>query len=146
MSRSRSKRSGFVASRNKSFRTKFLMILLTIILLSCVYIWQRITVVTLSACTKELRVEIKQKQRVRKYLQIEVTKLSSVQRIEKLGRALGFAYPRLGQTGLIRESPDSTYLETPGLAKSLWTRLKSLRKDVLFPGDKAFAKEIKPRP
>ncbi|NIM99117.1 MAG: hypothetical protein GTO24_13860 [candidate division Zixibacteria bacterium] len=146
MSRTRSKRSGFIASRNGSFRTKFLMILLTIIFLSCVYIWQRITVVTLSACTKGLRVEIKQKQKVRKYLQIEVTKLSSVQRIEKLGRALGFAYPRLGQIGLIRESPDSTYLETPGLAKSLWTRLKSLRNDFLFPGDEAFAKEIKPKP
>lgn len=146
MSRSKPKTNRFVLNRNKSFRTKFLMILLTIIFLSCVYIWQRITVVTLSACTKELRVEIKQKQKVRKYLQIEVTKLSSVQRIEKLGRTMGFAYPRLGQIGLIRESPDSTYLETPGLAKSLWTRLKSLQNDLLFPGDEAFAKEIKPKP
>jgi hypothetical protein len=122
------------------------MVMLMLIFLSCLYIWQRVTIITLSAGAKELKVEIKQKQKVRKYLQIEVTELSSVRRLEKLGSRMGLVYPSLGQTGLIRESSDSTYLEMSGLAKSMWTKLRTFQKDLFSARDEAFASEIKREP
>ena len=145
LSRGKSKRRRFPPKREKSSKLKFLLILLALIFLSCVYIWQRVTVITLSARTKELRFEIKQKQKTREYLQIEVTELSSIQRIEEMGKEMGFVYPRLDQIGLIRESSDSTYLESPGFAKNIWTKLKTFHKDLLS-GDEAIAKEIKHEP
>ena len=142
MSRAKTKINRFAVKSKKSLRLKFLFISLALIFLSCVYIWQRVTIITLSACTKELRLEIKQKQKTRKYLQIELTKLNSVQRIEEIGKKMGLVYPGPDQIGLIWESSDSTYLETPGFAKNIWTRLKALQKDLLS-GDEAIAKEIK---
>lgn len=106
------------------------------------YIWQRVTIITLSTHTKELRLEIRQKQKTRKYLQIEVAELSSIQRIEEIGKQMGLVYPSPDQIGLIRESSDSTYLETPGFAKNIWAKLKALQKNLLS-GDEAIAKEIK---
>jgi cell division protein FtsL len=144
--RSKTKASHTPAKRKRSLRLKFLLIFLALIFFSCVYIWQRVTVITLSARTKELRLEIKQKQKIRKYLQIEVTQLSSIQRIEEMGKEMGFVYPNLDQIGLIHESYDSTYLETPGLAKNIWAKLKTFPKNLLSVGDEAIAKEIKHEP
>jgi cell division protein FtsL len=146
LSRGKSTRGRFTARRKRSFRLKLLAVFLTLILLSCLYIWQRVTVITLSAGNKELKLEIKQKHKTRKYLQIEVARLSSVGRVEKLGKKMGFAYPSPGQTGLIRESSDSTYLEMPGLAKNIWTKLKTFQKDLLSVRDEAFAKEMSREP
>jgi cell division protein FtsL len=137
----KSTKNGFAAKRKRRSRIRFLLIIFTLILLSCVYIWQRVTVITLSAQTKELRLKTKRQQEIRKYLEIEVANLSSVQRIEEKGTRMGLAYPRLDQIGLIRQSPDSTYLETRGFAKNVWARLKVLRKSLL-PGDEAVAREI----
>lgn len=145
LSRAKIKRNRFVVKSKKSLRLKFLLIFLTLIFLSCVYIWQRVAVITLSARTKELRLEIKQKQKTRKYLQIEVTELSSIQRIEEMGKKMGFVYPSLDQIGLIREWCDSTYLEKPNFTKNIWAKLKALQKDLLS-GDEAIAKEIKNEP
>jgi len=141
----RIKRNRPAAKRKKSLKLKFRLIFLVLILLSCVYIWQRVTVITLSARTKELKVEINQKQKACKYLQIEVTKLSSVKRIEKIGKNMGLAYPNLDQMGLICESSDSTNRKTPGLVKSIWAKLKAFQEDLLS-GDEAIAKEIKHEP
>jgi len=145
LSRAKTKINRFAVKSRKSLRLKILLISLTLIFLSCVYIWQRVTVITLSTRTKELRLEIKQKQKSRKYLQIEVTKLSSIQTIEQKGRKMGFVYPSLNQIGLIRESSDSTYLEMPGFTENIWAKLKALQKDLLS-GDEAIAKEIKHEP
>jgi len=145
LKRSKIKVIRLVKKREKSLRVKFLLIFLVLIFLSCLYIWQRVTVVALSAETKELRLEIKQKQKIRKYLQIEVTQFSSIQRIEKMGKKLGLVYPHLDQIGLIRESSDSTYLETPGFTKNIWAKLKAVQEDLLS-GDEAIAKEIKHEP
>lgn len=145
LNRAKTKINRFAVKSRKSLRLKILLISLTLIFLSCVYIWQRVTVITLSAHTKELRLEIKDKQKTRKYLQIEVAELSFIQRIEKIGKKMGFIYPDLDQIGLIREWPDSTYLETPGFAKNIWAKLKALQKDLLS-GDEAIAKEIKHEP
>ena len=142
MSRAKTKINRFAVKSKKSLRLKFLFISLALIFLSCMYIWQRVTIITLSTHTKELRLEIRQKQKTRKYLQIELTKLSSVQRIEEIGKQMGLVYPGPNQIGLIRESSDSTYLETPGFAKNIWTKLKALQKNLLS-GDEAIAKEIK---
>jgi cell division protein FtsL len=145
LNRAKTKTNRFAVKSRKSLRLKILLISLPLIFLSCVYIWQRVTVITFSACTKELRLEIKQKQKTRKYLQIEVTKLSSIQTIEEKGRKMGFVYPGLNQIGLIRESSDSTYLEMPGFTENIWAKLKAFQKDLLS-GDEAIAKEIKHEP
>lgn len=143
--RSKAKVTRRPTKRKRNLRLELFLLFVLLILLSCVYIWQRVTIITLSAHAKELKLEIKQKQKTCKYLQIEVTKLSSVRRIEKTGRKMGFVYPGLDQIGLIRESCDSTYLEKPGLTKKIWVKLKELQKDLLS-GDEAIAKEIKREP
>ena len=145
MRRRKSTKSRLTAKRKRRSRLRLFLIVLTLILLSCVYIWQRVTVITLSAQAKELRLETKRIQEVRKYLEVEVANLSSIARIEKKGMQMGLAYPGLDQLGLIRELPDSTYLETQGFAKNVWARLRALRK-TLLPGDEALAKEIENEP
>jgi cell division protein FtsL len=141
----KSTRGRLTAKKKRRSRLRLLFIVLTLIFLSCVYIWQRVTVITLSAQAKELRLETKRMQEIRKYLEVEVTNLSSIPRIEKKGMQMGLAYPGLDQIGLIRELPDSTYLETQGFAKNVWARLRALRK-TLLPGDEALAKEIENEP
>lgn len=142
MRRKKSTRGRLTAKRKRRSRLRLLFIVLTLIFLSCVYIWQRVTVITLSAQAKELRLETRRMQEIHKYLEIEVANLSSIPRIEKKGMQMGLAYPGLDQIGLIRELPDSTYLETPGFAKNVWAGLRALQKSLL-PGDEALAKEIK---
>ena len=146
MRRSKTKAACISAKRKKSVKLKLFLIFLALIFLSCVYIWQRVTIITLSARSKELKLEIKQKQKICKYLQIEVTQLASIQRIEEMGKEMGFVYPNLDQIGLIHESYDSTYLETPGLAKNIWAKLKTFPKNLLSVGDEAIAKEIEHEP
>lgn len=141
----KSTRGRLTAKKKRRSRLRLFLIVLTLIFLSCVYIWQRVTVITLSAQAKELRLETKRMQEIRKYLEVEVTNLSSIPRIEKKGMQMGLAYPGLDQIGLIRELPDSTYLETQGFAKNVWARLRALRK-TLLPGDEALAKEIENEP
>ncbi|MGB2989535.1 MAG: hypothetical protein WBC98_06215, partial [Candidatus Zixiibacteriota bacterium] len=63
----------------------------------------------------------------------------------KKGMQMGLAYPGLDQIGLIRELPDSTYLETQGFAKNVWAGLRALQKSLL-PGDEALAQEIENEP
>ena len=145
MRRRKSTRGRLTAKRKRRSRLRLLFIVLTLIFLSCVYIWQRVTVITLSAQAKELRLETKRMQEIRKYLEVKVANLSSIPRIEKKGMQMGLIYPSLDQIGLIRELPDSTYLETPGFAKNVWARLRALRK-TLLPGDEALAREIENEP
>jgi cell division protein FtsL len=139
----KSKRSRYALK--KSTRPKFLLIVMALILLSCVYIWQRVITITLSARTKELRLEISEKQETLKYLQIEVTRLSSVPRIEERGKEMGLVYPQLDQIGFLRESSDSTYLETSGSPGNFWTKLRKLQREILSP-DEALAKEPEHEP
>ncbi len=146
MSRVKIKRCRFPSKGKKARRIRLFFILLGFVVLSCVYIWQRVTVITLSAHTKKLRLQIEQKQKSFKYLQVEVAKLSSVERIEKIGKRMGFVYPDLHQIGLIRESSDSTYLEEkPGFPKNIWAKLKTIQKGILR-GEEAVAKEIEQEP
>ena len=123
-------------------KIKFLLIFLVPILLSSLYIWQRVTVITLSAQTKELKVKIKHQEKTLNYMQIEVTKLSSIDRIEKTVEGMGFVRPPIDSIGWIQESPDSTYLDTLSMRENVWAKLKTLQKN-LFSSDQAEAKEIK---
>ena len=137
-----SRRTG---KKTKSFRLRFLLVALMLILLSCIYVWQRVTMITLSTRVKELRLETKRMQETRKYLEVEVADLSSVSRIEEKGMQMGLTYPHLDQIGLIRELPDSTFLERRGFAKNVWARLTALR-DSFLSGDEAVAREIENEP
>jgi cell division protein FtsL len=143
--RRRPTRSRLTAKRKRRSRLRLLLIVLTLILLSCVYIWQRVTTVTLSTRAKELRLETKRMQETRKYLEVELTDLGSVSRIERKGLQMGLTYPRLDQIGLIRELPDSTFLETEGFARNVWARLRALQRSLLS-GDEAVAREIENEP
>ena len=133
------------AKRKRPFRFRFLLVALMLILLSCVYIWQRVTMITLSTRAKELRLETTRMQETRKYLEVEVADLSSVSRIEEKGMQMGLTYPHLDQIGLIRELPDSTFLERRGFAKNVWAKLTTLRENFLS-GDQAEAREIENEP
>jgi cell division protein FtsL len=133
------------AKKKRSFRLRFLLVTLLLIFLSCVYVWQRVTMITLSTRAKELRLETKRMQETRKYLEVEVADLSSVSRIEEKGLEMGLTYPRLDQIGLIRELHDSAFLERRGFAKNVWAKLTTLRESFLS-GDEAVAREIENEP
>ncbi len=145
MKGNKNRRRRLTAKREGGFKLNYLLIFLAVISLSSLYVWQRITVVALATSSKELKVQIKSKQDVRKYLQIEVTKLSSIERIEKKAERMGLAYPSPDGIGWIRESSDSVYLETRGITGNIWAKLKTLH-GRLLPGDEAVAGEIKREP
>jgi len=133
------------AKRKKSFNAGRFLFFLALILLSCLYIWQRVTVVALAKNTKELKLEIKNKQEALKYLQIEVTKLNSIERIEEKAELMGLVYPSLDQIEWIREASDSIYLEKNRTQGNLWTKLTAIHRK-LFAGDGAIAREIEHEP
>ncbi len=145
MRNNKTKRRHPVVKRRRILNRGPLLVLLAVISVACLYIWQRVTVVALAGCTKELKLEIDGKQEALKYLQIEVTQLGSVQRIEERGQQMGLVYPSLDRIEWIRESSDSVYLEKPCSPGSIWAKLTALRKKLL-PGEEALAKEIKHEP
>jgi len=122
-----------------------LLVFLTVISLSCLYIWQRVTVVALASRAKELKHEIEAKQETLKYLQIELTRLGSVERIEEKGKEMGLVYPSLDQIEWIRESSDSVYLEKRNSPGGIWAQLTAIQRKLL-PGEEAVAKEVKHEP
>lgn len=145
MRRRRDKRKHAAAGSRKRASTGVLFVFLVVISISCLYIWQRVTVVALAGRAKELKQEIETKQETLKYLQIELTKLGSVERIEEMGKEMGLVYPSLDQIEWLRESSDSIYLEKRNLTGGLWAQLTAIQKK-LFPREEAVAKEIKHEP
>lgn len=134
-----------MARRKKSFNTGRFLFFFALILLSCLYIWQRVTVVSLAKNTKELKLAIKSKQETLKYLQIEVTELNSIERLQEKAEMLGLVYPPLDQIEWIREDSDSVYLERNRPQEGLWAKLTALQRN-LFSGDGAIAGEIEHEP
>ena len=130
------------ARGSKTLKLKIILIFLAPVLLASLYIWQRVTVITLSSQTKQLRVEIKQRQKALDYLEIEVAKLSSIDRLEKTIADLGFVRPFFDSIGIIQESVESGPGDTLVRKENIWVKLKSLQNN-LFWGDKVEAKEIK---
>lgn len=142
MKRNKIKLNRLTAGRSKNLRYKLFLLFLTPILISSLYIWQRVTVITLSSQNKQLRVEIKQRQRVLDYLQIEVARLNSIDRIEKTIGSLGFVQPPFDSVGVILEYAEAPSVDTLGEKENIWAKLKALQKNLLS-GDKVEAKEIK---
>ena len=131
-----------LSGRSKSLKYKLFLLFLTPMLLSSLYIWQRVTVITLSSHNKELRVEIKQRQRVLDYLQVEVARLNSIDRLEKTTGSLGFVQPSFDSVGVIVEYAENPAVDTAEEEVNIWAKLKTLQKNLLS-GDKLEAKEIK---
>jgi cell division protein FtsL len=115
------------------------------IFLAIIYIWQRVTVLTLANNIKELKVQIGNQQKEYKYIQVEVASLSSVERIERLAKEMGFVYPSYEQIGRLPEAPDSVISEKKSFLRNMWTKLEKVKKNILSP-DKAEAKEVKHDP
>ena len=126
MKKGKIKRSHLHLKKEKNLRLKFSVILMVLILLSIIYIWQRVTVLTLANEIKSLNVQIGNQQKEYKYLQVEVASLSSVERIERLAKEMGFIYPSLEQIGLLPEAPDSAIFKREGLIKNIWAMLKRI--------------------
>ncbi|KPL04058.1 MAG: hypothetical protein AMJ90_02040 [candidate division Zixibacteria bacterium SM23_73_2] len=89
----------------KSFGlVKFFLVLVFMGFLSLVYIWQKVTVLKFSQDIKEMKTEIAEKQKKVKYLNIEIAKLSSVERIERIAQLrLGLIYPKTDQIVFLEE-------------------------------------------
>jgi cell division protein FtsL len=120
------KRSHGRLKKERKNRVKFFLILMVLILLSIIYIWQRVTVLTLAKEIKRLNTQIDKQRKEYKYLQVEVASLSSVERIERLAKEMEFFYPSLEQIGVLTEEPDSDISEKQGLLKSVWTKLRGI--------------------
>jgi cell division protein FtsL len=142
LKRNKIKFNRLTVGRSKNLKYKLFLLFLAPILISSLYIWQRVTVITLSSQNKELRVEIKQRQRVLDYLQVEVARLSSIDRIEKTIGSLGFVQPPFDSVGVILEYAEAPAFDTLGEKENIWAKLKALQKNLLS-GDQVEAKEIK---
>lgn len=126
MKKRRIRKSHLALKKEKNFRLKVFMVLLMLIFLSIVYIWQRVTVLTLANEIKRLNVQIVNQQKEHKYIQVEVASLGSVKRIEGLARAMGFVYPSLEQIEVLSEVPNSAGLKRHGWMGNVWTKLKGI--------------------
>ena len=126
MQRQKIKRSHIRLRRGKRFRFRFFLILIVLMILAIIHIWQRVTILTLASEIKGLNMQIEKQQKEYKYLQVEIAYLSSVERIERLTKEMGFTYPSLEQIGLLPEVADSDIHERPGLIKEVWTKLKGI--------------------
>lgn len=134
MKKGKIKRSHIAFKKEKNFRLKFFLILMLMIFLSIIYIWQRVTVLTLANEIKSLNVQIGNQQKEYKYLQVEVASLGSVERIERIAKEMGFVYPSFEQIGVLPEAPNSDIFERQGLIKNIWTKLKEIKRNLLSSG------------
>lgn len=119
----------------------FYMALLMLIILSTLYVWQRITVIKLLKETEGFKKVLAQEEKKYKYLNLEITELSSIERIEKIAREnLGMVYPSREQIIFV----DVVNLEGSTIPGNLWVKLKSLGAKLNPFQDKGLqAKEIK---
>lgn len=124
MQKSKVKKSHLRLKRQKNFRGNFFLILLVLIFLAIIYIWQRVTVITLAGEIKKMYGQIDNHRREYKYLQVEVASLGSVERIEKLAKEMGFVYPSVEQIEILPEVPDSTGLGRQSWIDKIWLKLK----------------------
>jgi cell division protein FtsL len=142
LQKDRIKRSHIHLKKEKNFHLKFFLILTVLIFLSIVYIWQRVTLVTLANEIKRLNVDLSHQQREYKYLQMEVVSLSSVERIGELAQKMGFVCPSFEQRAVLLEAPDSLIFERRGLLQNMWSKLEKIKGNLLSGGG-VEAKEVK---
>jgi len=123
-----------------SYKT-FLLSLLLIVFFLTLYVWQRVTVIKLLKEMEELKEVLAQQEKKYKYLNLEITKLSSIERIEKIAQEkLGLIYPMRERIIYV----DVGKLNRSTLPGDLWVKLKNLGKK-LYPFEErgVQAKEIK---
>jgi cell division protein FtsL len=83
---------------------KILFAFTLIVGLSIGYIWQRVTFLKISKEIKSLRSQISEQEERYKYLNIEIAKLSTVERIENIATTqLGLVYPKAEQIVFLKE-------------------------------------------
>jgi len=125
------RKSHLALKKEKSFRLKVFVVLLMLIFLSIVYIWQRVTVLTFANEIKRLNVQIDNQQKEYKYIQVEVASLSSVERIEKLAKKMGFLYPSLEQIEVVSEALNSADFKGESWIDDVWGTLKGTGTSIL---------------
>ncbi len=129
MKKHKARKGHLVRKREKNFRLKLFMVLLILIFLS-VYIWQRVTVLTLANEIKRLNVQIADHQREYKYIQVEIASLSSVERIERLAKKMGFVYPSLEQIEVLSEVSNSADHKRQSWVNHIWSKLKGIKRNL----------------
>ncbi|MDH4222229.1 MAG: cell division protein FtsL [candidate division Zixibacteria bacterium] len=119
----------------------FLFGLFVIIFLLILLVWQRITVIRILKETEDLKILLAAEEKKYKYLNLERTGLSSIERIEKIAQEkLGLIYPGREQIVYV----DVEKINRPDLPGNLWVKLKKIgRKINPFMESGVQAKEIK---
>ena len=88
--------------KDRLFYKIFILTLLGIVILASIYVWQRIEVVNLSQGIGDLKKQMEEKQKLYKYLSLEITGLSRGDWIEKMAtNRLDMQYSSLNQIQLI---------------------------------------------
>lgn len=121
-------------------KTIFLSLLAMIVLLT-LYVWQRVMVIKLLKETEEFKEVLAHEEKKYKYMNLDITELSSIDRIEKIAHdKLGLIYPERGQIIFV----DMGKLNNSNLPLNLWVKLKKLGKKLNpFEERGVEAKEIK---
>lgn len=101
----------------------FLLGLLAVICLLTLCVWQRVTVIKLLKETKEYKEILAKEEKRYKYLSLEISELSSIQRIERIAQEeLGLVYPSREQIIYV----DLENLDHSSIPGNLWVKLKKL--------------------
>ena len=124
---------------------KILFIFTLIVALSIGYIWQRVTFLRISKEMKSLKSQIAGQEERYKYLNIEIAKLSTVERIENFATArLGLVYPKADQIVFLDDVFSLTKDEKQSKFENLKEKLTNLVSNIFNISDNHLeAKEIK---
>jgi cell division protein FtsL len=119
----------------------FFLILLLLIGFSTLYVWQRVMVIKLLREIEKQKLLLAQEEKNYKYLSLEITELSSFERIEKIAqKEFGLIHPPREQIILV----DEGQFNQSSLPGNIWVKLRSLvRKLYPFEEKGVQAKEIK---
>ena len=129
-------------NRLRKHSNKFLFLGLSVMIcLSMLLIWQRIAVIKILKESEGLKEVLAKEEKRYKYLNLELTEVSSIERIEKIAQErLGLVYPNRQQIVYV----DLEKINKPTLAGDLWARLKNIGKKINpFSESGVQAKEVK---
>ena len=128
--------------RIKSYSHKFFYLaLLVLIVFSTLYVWQRVKVIKLLKEIQEQKKLLAEEEKEYKYLTLEISELSSFERIEKISQEkLGLIHPAEYQIQRVYEQQP----KKSNLPANLWVKLKNFGKKLYpFEEKRLPAKEIK---
>ena len=124
---------------------KILFVFTLIVGLSIGYIWQRVTFLKISKEIKSLRSQISEQEERYKYLNIEMAKLSSFERIENIAiTQLGLVHPKAEQIVFLKEVSLPNSEKKKGEFENLTEKLTNIASTIFSPSDNQLeAKEIR---